>query len=168
MKTDGPQRSLREGSDLSWKEPGVQKAHPLHRGQGSLQEAALQRASLGLDGQGCGELSLWARLSHQGPTDRPCRNTDSGALSQPLTPRQAGLKAGATLSKSETHQVHCKPLQSAQAPPPAGLPSGKHAFRSAAGPGVTAHTRHTLSRLPCGRPSRQSLIFKERLTMYYS
>lgn len=33
MKTDGPQRSLHEGSDLSWKVPGEQKAHPLHRGR---------------------------------------------------------------------------------------------------------------------------------------
>ena len=147
MKTDGPQRSLREGSDLSWKEPGVQKAHPLHRGQGSLQEAALQRASLGLDGQGCGELSLWARLSHQGPTDRPCRNTDSGALSQPLTPRQAGLKAGATLSKSEAHQVHCKPLQSTRPrPQPASLPGiMPSAARLAPGSQLTPGTRSHVS-----------------------
>lgn len=138
-----------EGSDLSWKVPGEQKAHTLHRGRCSLQEAALQRASLGLDSQGWRELSLWAKLSHQAPTDQPCRNTDSGALSQPLIPRQAGLKVGATLSKSEKHtKFTAKPLQSKPGPlpKPASLPgSMPSTSRLAPGSQLTPGTRSHVS-----------------------
>ena len=162
MKTDGPQ-SLHEGSDLSWKVPGEQ-AHSLHRGRCSLQEAALQRASLVWTGASshCGRSSA-VRPPLTGPAGL------RGPVSAPHP--QAGWTEswGDLVQIRETHQVHCKTTaKQARAPPPAGLPSRKHAFRIAAGPGVTAHTRHTLSRLLCGQPSRQSLIFKERLTMYYS
>lgn len=156
------ERSSGKGVTSLERSGGAEK-HTLHRRRCSLQEAALQKGSLGLDSQGWGELSLWAKLSHQAPTDQPCRNTDSrGPISAPH-PRQAGLKVGRPCPRQRNTpsslQNHCKAS-------PGPLPS-RPPFQEAClphhggGPGVTAHTRHTLSRLLCGRPSRQSLIFKE-------
>lgn len=54
----------------------------------------------------------------------------------------------------ETHQVHCKTTaQQPQAPPRQPPFQEARPPQLRPGPGLTAHTRHTLSRLPCGLAS---------------
>ena len=144
MKTDGPQ-SLHEGSDLSWKVPGEQ-AHSLHRGRCSLQEAALQRASLVWTGASshCGRSS-----AVRPPLTSPAGTRTQGPCLSPSPPRQAGLKAGATLSKSEKHtKCTAKPLQikPGPLPQPASLPgSMPSASQLAPGSQLTPGTRSHVS-----------------------
>lgn len=101
-----------------------------------------------------------AQSGTQGPTLQP-RDTEAHPQGPSLPGRSALTGGNWTNGKNTSNslQKHCK------TPPACRMLAS---LLGSTPSGHTAHTRHTLSRLLCGWPSRQSLIFKKRLTMYYS
>lgn len=114
--------------------------------------------------------SLGGGLGDQAPTNLPGSAADTEApslelsLHHTLTPRQVSIESGGNfIQTTKTPQKFtAKTLQSDPGSPQRRRPSRKHASRSSGRPGLTSHTRHTLSRLLCGRPSEaESDIQKE-------
>lgn len=175
LKSGCPQWSLREANNLSSSVPMEGTPHPLPWGPCGLQEATLQRT--GPAGSVSRRAVVWGggRLTGQTPTDQPSRAGDSEVpspeqdLHQPSPQGRWDSQGRAVPCIMKHIKFTAKPLHSNPRLLPASLPSRKHALHSsgrAPGSQLTPGTRSHVSR--AGWPPRQSLIFKKRLTMYYS
>lgn len=94
----------------------------------------------------------------------------SGPCITPSLQGRSASKWGRLCTNQKTQQVHCKNTAKPPGlvPPLASLP-GSMPHGAQAGPRHPSHTRSTHAHVSCaGGPPRHSLIFKKRLTMYYS
>lgn len=144
-------------------------------GQHSLQEAHLHRAGWGGGGPG---RAPGGRLTGQAFTAQPRSDGHTEAPSLELTLRHAHTQGGSALKggqrvtwykSKKTQQIHCK--NTAKQPwalPTAGCLPGRMRQDTRDGPRGTPHTGTHSHVSRVGGPPRQSLIFKKRLTMYYS
>lgn len=168
LETDCPQRSL-ERRDYSLRIP-VGGNHSVAGGPAQPPGSLPTKGWVGRSGDGQSPNPPGGRRTGQASPELPRGDVERRPhpRGRPyITPSLQGRSElrWSRLQTQETQQVHCK----TPAKPHPGLPFGKHASRSSGQAQLPSHTRNTHSHVSCvGGPLRQSLIFKKRLTMYYS